>query len=159
MIDLSRLGDFDGARLLSNLRRAELIEPLAEEALASARRRRRPLSLARDHSGLARLATVLPFVFLAIVVALAQGSATSPRELSAFERDPAWQSEVAFERRRLRNWVEAYRFAKGAWPRSLSALEELSPALVGEPALTASSRGPYYYTQRGDGFVLLEPEH
>ena len=32
VIDLSRLGDFDGARLLSHLRQAELIEPVAEEA-------------------------------------------------------------------------------------------------------------------------------
>ena len=35
----------------------------------------------------------------------------------------------------------------------------ISPDLVAEPALTASNRAPYYYTPRGDGFVLLEPEH
>jgi hypothetical protein len=154
VIDLSRLGDFEGARMLSRLHRAGVIEQVGDEALARSRRRRRVVELDGGRSLLGPALAVLPFLLLAGVVwTLLRAPVPPPPPFGVLDTDPAPRTRLAFERLWLRHAVEAHRLAEGSWPRDLSQLASrpsTRPMAVREVA-------SYYYAQRGASFVLLAP--
>jgi hypothetical protein len=158
IIDLSRLGTFEGSRILSRLREAGVIEPIDAEVLATTHKRRRTRESAPTRVGLDLAAAVLPFAFLLMMAWLALGRAGSvtPDGLTSLDRDPQRQAEIAFETRRLRHLVEAYRFATGDWPRDLGELQARGWLPPG--ALAAADEHPYYYVRRGDAVLVLAPE-
>jgi hypothetical protein len=158
IVDLSLLGTFDAVRLLAELRRAEVIEPLDEEAL----RRVQSLSPHRIRSGpeqaLSWLAGVLPLLLLAGIAALALHG-VAPRAPAAgftLPRAPIEANRAAFDARRVRYALEAHRFADGRWPEGLAELERRGILAAGT---LAQQRGAaYYYVVREDGALLLAPE-
>jgi hypothetical protein len=158
IIDLSRLGTFEGARILSRLRETGVIEPIDAAVLATTHKRRRTRESAPTRVGLELAAALLPFAFLFAMAWLALGQAGSvpPAGLTSLDPDPKRRAEIAFETRRLRNLVEAYRFATGDWPRELEELQAEGWLPTG--VLAASDEHPYYYVRRGDGALVLAPE-
>jgi hypothetical protein len=158
IIDLSRLGTFEGSRILSRLRGTGVIEPIEAEVLATTHQRRRPRESAPTRVGLRLAATLLPFAFLSLIAWLAISRVGPPAagELDSLDRDPQRQAEIAFETRRLRNLAEAYRFATGDWPRRLEDLA--AQGWLPPGALAAADEHPYYYVRRGDGVLVLAPE-
>ncbi len=159
IIDLSRLGTFEGARVLSELRRAGLISPVDPATLMRDKRRRVLPDVGRGPAIAAAALAGLPFVLLAtLVLVLAwRGPVVSTRGLEVAGLRPSGQHRAAhsFEQRRMRHAVEAYRFAFGRWPGELSELAEFS----GERAWTmAPDEGhEYYYAHRGETFLVLAP--
>jgi hypothetical protein len=157
IIDLSRLGTFEGSRILSRLRGTGVIEPIDAEVLATTHQRRRPRESVPTRVGLRLAAAALPCAFLLLMAWLATvGTGSAADGLNSLDRDPQRQAEIAFETRRLRNLAEAYRFATGDWPRGpeeLAAQGWLPPG-----ALAATDEHPYYYVRRGDGVLVLAPE-
>ena len=153
VIDLSRLGDFEGARLLSDLRRRGLIAPVDPASVRGGRRLRVDLSAGPSPVGV--LLAVLPFALL-FAAALSIRGANDPQAAAnvGIRPDPVAQAGAAFEARRLRNGVEAWRFARGSWPASL---DELSAWEAAGP-LAGPEAHQYYYVARGDTFLLLAPE-
>jgi hypothetical protein len=158
IIDLSRLGTFEGSRILSRLRETGVIEPIDAEVLATTHKRRRTRESAPTRVGLDLAAAVLPFAFLFMMAWLALGRAGSvtPDGLTSLDRDPQRQAEIAFETRRIRHLVEAYRFATGDWPGDLGELQARGWFPPG--ALAAADEHPYYYVRRGDAVLVLAPE-
>jgi hypothetical protein len=158
IIDLSRLGTFEASRIFSRLRETGVIEPLDAEVLATTHQRRRTRTHAPTWVGPGLVAAVLPFVFLFLMawLALAASGSVGLDGLTALEGDPLRRAEIVFETRRLRNLVEAYRFASGDWPRRLEDVAERGwlPA----EALAAIDERPYYYARRGDTALVLAPE-
>lgn len=157
VVDLSRLGDFDAGLLLSELLRAGVIEALDPQVVA--RSRRRPLELNFGPSPLTAVLTVIPFVLLAAVVFLTGARhASSPPQIR-LGPEPAALARAAFEDRALRNQVEAFRFARGQWPKDLQQLGLLrAPELLPVPSMAGPQGHPYYYASRRDTFVVLAAE-
>lgn len=154
VIDLSRLGTFECTRILAELRRAGLIEPLAAEHVAKSRPAPPPLEPPASRSW---LAAGLP---LALLAALALGSALAggtdaPLDAFSVRRAPLADARTAFATERVRKALEAWRFAHGAWPESLDRLAEAG--FLPRGALTAADGRPYYYARLGDEAVLLAP--
>ncbi len=108
--------------------------------------------------GLDLAAALLPFAFLFMMAWLPLGRAGGVASGGLISLDPGPQrrAEIAFETRRLRNLVEAYRFATGDWPRDLGELEARGWLPPG--ALAAADEHPYYYVRRGDAVLVLAPE-
>jgi hypothetical protein len=162
VIDLSRLGLFEGARILSQLRHAAVVEPVDPEDLAFRRGGVAERALDSSRPALRLLAMLLPFVFLAAMASLASREAAPPPAAGErlFALDPAERVERAAEAWRLRHLVEAHRFARSRWPSSLEDLADLAQQQPLVPApLAAPPERPYYYAWRGDSFVLLPPPH
>jgi len=153
VVELSRMGDFEAARWLSELRLAGVIEPL-DPALVARSRRLLPLALATGPSPLAAVFAVAPFLLLgALLLSLfAHPPLLAPPRLAP---DAETAARQVFEARRLRNQVEAWRFARGRWPRDLDEVQRLGP---GRDFLATSPTRPYYYASRGDTFLVLAPE-
>jgi hypothetical protein len=160
VIDLSRLGNFDGARVLSQLLSIGIIEAVDQEALARRRRRRLPVEGVPGYTSPGVLATALPFLLLLAIALLAgRGPVRAPTG-GGLAREPASEARMAFETRRLRNWVEAYYFARGRWPADLASLSEVEGDAAFSPGpLATAEEHPYYYAKRGESFSLLAPEH
>lgn len=156
IVDLSRLGTFEGSRILSRLRQTGVIEPVDAEVLATTQQRRRARGFAPTELGLA--AACVPFILLLAMawLALATAGSHAPAEPSFPDPDPRRRAEVAFETRRLRHLVEAYRFATGQWPRQLEDLT--ARGWLPPDALAAAEEHPYYYVRRGDAALVLAPE-
>jgi hypothetical protein len=155
IVDLSRLGDFEGARLLSAFLRSGLVEALSDEEVSRASRRLLSMDLLHGPSPMGVILAVLPFVLL--LVAVLGTHLVVPASLQrppGIHPDPEQHVTSGFERQRLRNLVEAYRFARGRWPASLADLGELD----GNRPLAATGAREYYYAQRGDSFLVLAPE-
>jgi len=158
IIDLSLLGTFDAVRLLAELRRAEVIEPLDGEAL------RRVQSLPLKRVGASRaevlswVAGLLPVLLLAGIAALAlRGSGPGePAPGFALKRAQIEATRAAFDARRVRHALEALRFADGRWPQDLAELER--SGLLEAGTLAQRGGAPYYYAVREDGALLLAPE-
>jgi hypothetical protein len=158
IIDLSRLGTFEGSRILSRLWETGVIEPIDAEVLATTHQRRRPREYVPTRVGLGLAAAVLPFLFLFLMAWLALGAKRSvaPDWPASLDREPRRRAEIAFETRRVRNLVEAYRYASGDWPRGLGELSARGWFPPG--ALAVTEEQPYYYARRGDTVLLLAPE-
>jgi hypothetical protein len=158
VVDLSRLGSFEGARWLTQFRRAGLIEPIDPAIVA--RGRRPALALAASSSLLAGAVAVLPWALLVAVLAglLQQpGRAPTPHaalaELAALHR-----AEVAFEARRLRHLADAHRYARGAWPDGMTDLRRFYHDARRSVPLAPLDGREYYFARRGDSFLVLAPE-
>lgn len=152
VVDLSRLGDFEGARVLSRLHRAGVIEAMGEDALARSRGRRRSVDLESGRSLAGPVLALLPFLLLAGVVwTLGRTPPPALPERGVLAVAPERAAEIGFERLRLRHAVEAQRLAEGAWP---TRLEELAGA---SGPMASPEAGPYYYAQWGRTFVVLAP--
>jgi len=157
VIDLSRLGTFEATRILAELRRAGLIEPLAPEQVA--RQRPRPSLELRRPPSRPLLAGALP---VALLLALAVCTRRAPEPplpegLFPIPRTALLEARAAFETERVRKALEAYQFSYERWPESLETLVEVG--LLTREALAPSGGRPYYYARREDGAVLLAPEH
>lgn len=151
VIDLSRLGLFEAARLLSRLRSLGVIEPLDAEQLA---RTRRPMPGALKGRGLPSMGTLLglvPFATLAVVVVLAGRPVEPPAQVLG--RDVQVEADAAYETLRARQLALAYRYARGVWPQGTADLEEWS----GVP-LAAPEGGSYYFRRTEHGVVVLSPD-
>jgi hypothetical protein len=161
IVDLSLLGTFDAVRLLADLRRAEVIEPVDEEVL----QRLRPrggirVSLDRGQA-LGWVAALVCVGLLAAVATLAlhppsPAKATDPAPGYTLERQTLEAVRSAYAVQRLRNAVETHRFVAGHWPGRLEDLE--ARGLLPPGSLARAGAPPYYYRQRGDGVLLLAPE-
>jgi hypothetical protein len=146
-VDLSRLGSFEGARLLTALRRAGAAEPLAAAELPRAAR---PDARARParRGPLRAAAALLPFAALAAVAWLAQQPpAPAPAGLAA---DPLAAARAAGEALRARNAAEAFRFAQGRWP---------SGGELGAETLAGRTGSPYLLELGDAGVAVLAPEY
>jgi hypothetical protein len=157
VIDLARLGTFEVTRILAELRRAGLVEPLdpsqvpeppAPRVLEPRRPRARPL-----------LAALLPLVLLAAlaVTALPAPARRDPRAGYPLGGDPLAQARSAYETERVRKALEAFHFQNGHWPDTLDEL--VADGFLEASALTTSAGRPYYYERRGDATALLAPRH
>jgi len=157
VIDLSRLGTFEATRILAELRRAGLIEPLAPEQLA--RRRPRPSFELRRPPSRPLLAGALPLALLAALAVVTRRAPDPPLPEGLFpiERAPLVQARASFETERVRKALEAYHFSYERWPDSLETLVDVG--LLTRDALAPSGGRPYYYARREDDAVLLAPEH
>jgi hypothetical protein len=157
VIDLSRLGLFEVTRIMAELRRAGLIEPLSAEQVAQ--RRPRPSFDLRRPPSRPLIAGALPFVLLAALAVLAHRDPAPAGMDGAFpiDRAPLVEARAAFETERVRKALEAYRFSHGRWPDRLEDLVEAG--FLKPDALTPSEGRPYYYARQGDDAVLLAPEH
>jgi len=159
VIDLSRLGSFEATRILAELRRAGCISPLDPEQVERARRRRLRAPLVAARRAPALIALGLPFLLLGGLLGAATlgRPAAPPAPGSALPSAPLEDARSAFETRRMRNALEAYRLARGVWPERLDDL--VSEGFLDPAALTPASGRPYYYARHGDDFLLLPPEH
>jgi hypothetical protein len=158
VIDLSRLGSFEGARWLTQFRRAGLIEPIDPAIVA--RQRRPALALAAGSSLLAGFIALLPWALLAAVLAgLLQQPVRQPLGgVSLAERAALHRAEVAFEARRLRHLADAHRYARGVWPGGLTDLRRFYHESRRNVPLAPLDSREYYFARRGDSFLVLAPE-
>jgi hypothetical protein len=154
VIDLSRLGTFECTRILAELRRAGLIEPVAAEQLEKRRPQRIELSSPPSRP---LLSGALPLVALAALAFAAPraGPPPAPEGAVALRRAPLDDARAAFATERVRRALEAWRFAHGAWPERLEQLVE--DGLLPRDALTAAEAEAYYYARLGEEAVLLAP--
>ena len=149
IIDLARMGEFDGVFWLSRLRRAGVIEPLAR-AISARSRPRISFSVGRS---LASATNIAPFAALALaLVALVFARGNAP-EATSDAAALARAGRVSMERALIRNAVEAYRLRHAEWPADLEAALRDSPTAMATP-----DPGAYYFARRGDNFVVLLPE-
>jgi hypothetical protein len=160
LIDLSRHGDFEGARMLTALRRAGLIELQDPSVVQRRQRGRIALDLARGPGIFGAVLAVIPFVALGGVLALlATRAPLPPREPStALARSLPLEARAAFADRRMRHAVEAYRFGFGEWPRDMEAVGGALGHWVGPAPMAGYRAGQYYYVQRRGTFVVLPPD-
>ena len=154
VVDLCRVGSFEGARLLTALRRAGCIEPVSPSELPKAPRA--AAGAAPSASGWRKVvAAVLPLAALALVAALAQ-RAPAPAE-GGLAADPLAAARAAGAAQRMRNAAEAFRFAHGRWPRDLAELA--AEGWTADSAMAGGAASPYSLEGRGDGLAVLAPEH
>lgn len=157
IVDVSLLGMFDAVRLLADMSRCEVIEPLDAEALE--RLRSLPQRSAGDStedrpSGLAGIA---PVVALALLLAWVLGHDASPVPAAGQPLTVGAQAtlEDAYATRRARHAVEAHRFVTGEWPETLDGVTR--GGLLADGVLAAPGAAPYYYARRDGGVMLLAP--
>jgi hypothetical protein len=156
IIDISLLGTFDATRALAELRRAGMIEPLGAEDTRRLKRRPPPAPLPRP-----RLRGPIPALvslgLLVVVAAAAHQQGLVPRapHAATLEGEALAALREAYETRRVRHALDAFRFVEGRWPRDLGELEASG---ILAPALAADAARPYYYAQRDGKALLLAPE-
>jgi hypothetical protein len=159
VVDLSRLGSFEGARWLSRFRRAGLIERVDPQLVAK-KRRREKLALPTGPSLSTVVYAVLPWLLL-VTVALMAGRSEAPRTAeSAGLREQAFlhAARTSFETLRVRNLAEAYRYARGKWPSGMTDLRRFFHDARRHQPLAPLAPHEYYVARRGDGFLVLAPE-
>jgi hypothetical protein len=160
VIDLSRLGTFDGTRILAELVQAALIKPLHPEGVKKLRKHDRAGARRRDRAfggALAGIAaTAVPLALLAVGVFLAQAPRPPDVGPRVEGRSLEWLRE-AYATRRVRHALDAYRLTRGRWPQSLEDLP--ARGYLEREALAAPAGRPYYSVNRDDGVVLLAPEY
>ena len=157
IVDVSLLGTFDAVRLLADMRRCEVIEPLGPEALERLRSVPQPMAGTPREERPNWLAAVVPLVALALLCAwsltrepppVSQGVAALPQQTRAALDD-------AYATRRARHALEAHRFVTGSWPDRLADVTR--EGLLADGVLAAPDTAAYYYARRDEGVVLLAP--
>jgi hypothetical protein len=150
VIDLARIGTFEGMRILSELRQAGAIRAVVAQDAA-------PLARPAAIGLLAVRRAAAALVPLAALAAVAASVAVPP---------PASDQRIAratfaslredYAMRAVRNALEAYRLAHGSWP---ARLEELSDAgLIAPETLATVSGRAYYSMDRDHGPIFLAPD-
>ena len=121
IVDVSLLGTFDAVRLLADLRRCEVIEPLDEEALERLRSVPAPSSGAFRSSMARGLIGAAPLLALALLAGFIWQRDVPPQSVPgvALHSGSHAAIEAAYTTRRTRHAVEAHRFLTGEWPSSL----------------------------------------
>ena len=160
VVDLSRLGSFEGARWLTRFRRAGLIERAQPQLVVKKTRRRGRLALPSGPSPVGVLFAAAPWLLLA-VVALAASRSEPPRiapSSSLRERAILHAARTSFETLRVRNLAEAYRYARGDWPGGMTDLRRFFHEARRHQPLAPLAPHEYHVARRGDGFVVLAPE-
>jgi hypothetical protein len=154
VIDQSRLGSFEGARILTTLRRSGAIEPVAAGSIPKAQRVEvRAVPVADTPIWRRAPAASIPFAVLLVVAWLAHRAPPAPEP--GLLGDPLAGARAASAALRLRNAVEAYRFAEGEWPADLSDLR----AADGAPAMAGEGASPYLVEVRDGAPSVLAPEY
>jgi hypothetical protein len=160
VVDLSRLGSFEGARWLTRFRRAGLIERVLPAPSAKKQRRRQGRQgFTQGRGVIGTLFAVLPWLFLGAIV-LRQPLSPPPRSgaETLSQRALLHQTEASFETLRLRNLADAYRYARGEWPAGLTDLRRFFHDARRHQPLAPLDPREYYFAQRGDSFLVLAPE-
>jgi hypothetical protein len=160
VLDLSRLGSFEGARWLSRFRRAGLIERVDPQLVAKKQRRREKLALPSGPSPSTVVYALLPWVLLVTLAVLA-GRSEGPRATERTGlREQAFlhAARTSFETLRVRNLAEAYRYARGEWPGGMTDLRRFFHDARRHQPLAPLAPHEYYVARRGDGFLVLAPE-
>jgi hypothetical protein len=160
VVDLSRLGSFDGALWLTRFRNAGLIERVAPELVARKQRRLRMLELPRGPSLSGALVALVPWLLLGAVVltSLQQAAPRAPRGATLAERAFRHAAGASFETLRLRNLADAYRYARGEWPGGMTDLRRFFHDARRHQPLAPLDPREYYVAQRGDSLLVLAPE-
>jgi len=160
VVDLSRLGSFEGARWLTRFRRAGLIERVLPALVAKKQRRRQALALAQGKGVPGALLALLPWLLLgAIVLRLAAPESPRPGGAETLaEQALRYEVEASFETLRLRNLADAYRYARGEWPAGLTDLRRFFHDARRQEPLAPLDPREYYFAQRGESFLVLAPE-
>ena len=158
IIDLSRLGTFEGTRILAELRSASLIEPV--EGIQSSVSRERLRSVAAPFAEAARytMLALLPLAMLAGVAGLTLRNTATWTEPRTADIRPAPLAAMTarFQSRLLQNALEASRYVTGDLPRDLR--DPRAWDAIPRLALTPQDAGDYYYVWKNDGVILLAPE-
>jgi hypothetical protein len=157
IIDLSRIGTFEGTRAVGLLLDAGVVE-VTDSARAPV--------VASERGGAARLlsglglglAAIVPLALLAGVLWAGSQRWLVPTPIpgTPIEIRPVERAAAAFETRRLRQALEAHRHLFAEWPRELAAVDRTGWS--GSGALAAPQVDSYYYARRGDGVLLLPPD-
>jgi hypothetical protein len=156
VIDQSRLGSFEGARILTALRRSGAVEPIAAGSAPKAQRAApltRPVPAPATPLWRRAPAAVIPFGILLAVAFLAQR--TPAPSAPGLLGDPLVAARASSTALRLRNASEAFRFAEGRWPADLAELE----AAGGASPMAAPEASPYLVEVQGGGLAVLAPEY
>jgi hypothetical protein len=157
VIDLSRIGTFEGMRALAGLLDAGSIE-IAQSVLppvVAVQGR----ALADAISGVRfALTAALPLLALAGVMWLGGERLMAPAPIPGTSIEPRAfeRAAAAFETRRLRHALEAHRHLWSEWPRELAAVDRTGWS--GSGGLATPEVDSYYYAHRGGGVILLPPE-
>ncbi len=158
VIDLSRLGLFDGTRALAELHRDQLITPLT--GMQARLRARKRESDTRPVAERVRwwIAAAFPVALLGLVTSIILNDArvADSSEVFPIDRAPLRAARAVFEKRRLRHALEAQHMLWGRWPETLDEPDQTR--LLGRPTLAAADDAAYYYVRRGNGILLLAPE-
>jgi hypothetical protein len=153
VIDLSQLGTFEASRIVADLLGAGVVEAMApKEPRARAVR----ADEVRPRGAVLASALVLGMLAALALLLHLQVPATAPGGAAMVAAPALDSARAAFEMRRLRNALDAWRVARGDWPDRLEELPEAG--WLGRDALTSETGAPYYYARSDDGFVLLSPE-
>jgi uncharacterized protein DUF4388 len=140
VIDLSRLGTFQGARGLVALVRNGALRSEAAEDEPEERTERRS-----DRPPFAALALLAVSTALAVALFLAKPKAEPGRPLPS---DPVAELRESAATERLRAALEAHRWARGSYPDSLDALQGAGALLAAVPV------DRYSYARSPDGYRL-----
>ena len=150
----TRSGTFDAVRILADMRRARVIEPLDADAVQKLRAvPASPVPLTRNQV-LAWLTGVVPVLLLASLVWWAASGSAAPGPGLALLTSAHREVRDAYATRRLRHAIEVHRFATGNWPASLG---QLAAGPLPEGALAAPEGASYYYDRRDGGALVLAP--
>ena len=159
VVDLSRLGSFEGARWLTRFRRAGLIERVLPAPSAKKQRRRQGRQgFTQGRGVIGTLFAVLPWLFLGAIVLRQPLSPPRSGAETLSQRALLHQTEASFETLRLRNLADAYRYARGEWPAGLTDLRRFFHDARRHQPLAPLDPREYYFAQRGDSFLVLAPE-
>ncbi len=156
VIDLARIGTFDGMRILSELRQSGAIRALSSEDAQPLHRHMRSARL-----GLRALwSTAAALVPLAALAAVAWWTASAapaaPPSDQRIVRGTLASLREDYAVRAVRHALEAYRLDHGRWPEQL---DELSSAGLLPPETLATLGGRAYYSMHRDqGPFFLAPE-
>jgi hypothetical protein len=156
IIDLSLLGTFDATRMLADLRRIGVIEPLDSAGVRMLQRQRRRVVLPRD-SARGWVAALLPLAMLLGLVLASWRPAPSVSTFDGFEiaRPGLVFLRDAHRARAAQHALDAFHYLEGRWPEDLAEVEArgLLPA-----SLASQQARPYYYVVRDGDALLLAAE-
>ena len=137
-------------RAISDLHSAGAIAPLDVGSLKQPSRRVRPLGLLRPDAR-AWISVLLPFALLAGVGFAIHLRNAAPAAAGVYPIAPTALERMRddYATLRMRHALEAYRFARGHWPKRLAQLSE--SGLLPRETLALDQARPYYYVARKDG--------
>ena len=141
VIDLSRLGTFQGSRGLVALVRNGALRP---EKDAESEPEERP-QLKSDRPPIAALALLVVSAVLAVALLLAKPAARPGRPLPS---DPVAELREGAATERLQAALEAHRWARGEYPETLDGLRDSGALLAAVPV------DRYSYARSPDGYRL-----